>query len=91
MPDTYMYAVVIISVASPLSCYFRTVRVYLGLVFSFLFFFFVLLGLHPRQYGGSQARGRIRAVVTGLHHSHSKARYEPHLGPTSQLMAMPDP
>ena len=25
----------------------------------------------PVAYGGSQARGRIRAVATGLHHSHA--------------------
>ena len=38
-------------------------------------------------YGGSQARGQIRAVPAGLHHS--KARPDPK--PTPQLMAMPDP
>ena len=29
-----------------------------------------------------QARGRIGAVATGLHHSHSNAGSEPHLRPT---------
>ena len=43
------------------------------------------------EYGGSQARGRIRAVVAGLYHSHSNARSELHLQPTSPLTAMPDP
>ena len=33
----------------------------------------------PMAYGGSQARGLIRAVAAGLHHSHSNARSELHL------------
>jgi len=41
--------------------------------------------------GGSQARGLIGATAAGLHHSHSKARFEPYLRTTSQLTAMPDP
>ena len=44
----------------------------------------------PMAYGGSQARGLIRAVAASLHHSHSNARFKPHLQPTPQLMAMPD-
>ena len=43
----------------------------------------------PAAYGGSQARVLIRAVAAGLHHSN--ARSEPHLWPTPQFMAMPDP
>ena len=42
-------------------------------------------------YGGSQARGLIRAVVAGLHQGHSYAASEPRLQPTPQLTAMPDP
>ena len=38
-------------------------------------------------YGGSQARGLIRAVSAGLHNSHSNARSKPHLQPTPQLYA----
>ena len=41
-------------------------------------------------YGGSQARGLIGAVASGLHHSHSNAGSEPHLQPTPQLTAMLD-
>ena len=41
-------------------------------------------------YGGSQARGRIKAAASSLHHSHSNARSEPRLQPTLQLMAMLD-
>ena len=40
------------------------------------FFFFSFYG-HTIAYGGSQARGQIGAVATGLHHSHSNARPEP--------------
>ena len=42
-------------------------------------------------YGGSQARGRIRAVAVGLGHSHSNAGSKPRLQPTPRLMATPDP
>ena len=45
----------------------------------------------PAACGGSQARGRIRAVATGLHQSHSNAGSGPHLQPTPQPTAMPDP
>ena len=42
-------------------------------------------------YGGSQARGPIGAVATGLRQSHSNAGSEPRLQPTPQLTATPDP
>ena len=42
-------------------------------------------------YGGSQARGRIGATAASLHHSHSNAGSKPHVQPTPQLMATPDP
>ena len=45
----------------------------------------------PMTYGGSQARGQIRAVAASLHHSRSNARSEPPLQPTPQLTAMLDP
>ena len=32
----------------------------------------VIQFFQPREYGGSQARGRIRAAAVGLHHSHSQ-------------------
>ena len=42
-----------------------------------LFFFFFLLFRAPLvAYGGSQARGLIRVVATGLHHSHSNCRIQ---------------
>ena len=42
-------------------------------------------------YGGSQARSQIVAVAAGLHHSHGNVGSKPHLPPTPQLMATPDP
>ena len=59
-------------------------------IFYFLIFF-VFSRAAPAAYGGSQARDLIRAVATGLHHSHSNAKSEPHLRPIPQLMAMLDP
>jgi len=62
------------------------------LVSFFLFFFVFLLCLWatPSAYGGSQASGRIGAVATGLHQSHSNVGSEPCLQPTPQVKATPD-
>ena len=54
-------------------------------------FFFLLFRAAPTAYGGSQARGPIGLVAAGLCRSHSNAGSEPHLRPTPQLPAMPDP
>ena len=68
-------------------------------VTTFLFFFFCLLSFvvvvaiswaAPTAYGGSQARGPIGAVATGLCQSHSNAGSELRLQPTPQLTATPD-
>ena len=56
-----------------------------------LFFVFCLFRAAPMAYGGSQARGQIRAVATSLPQGHSNARSEPHLQPTPQLTAARDP
>ena len=45
----------------------------------YLFLSFVFLRAASEAYGGSQARGRIRAVATGLRQSHSNVASEPHL------------
>ena len=37
--------------------------------------------------GGSQAKGRIRAIAAGLHHKDSNKGSKSHLQPTPQLMA----
>ena len=53
---------------------------YFILFFCFLlFYFFCLFAISradPVAYGGSQARGRIGAIVAGLHHSHSNVGSE---------------
>ena len=54
-------------------------------------FIYLFFRAAPEAYGDSQARGLIRAVATGLHHSHSNAVSEPRLRPTPQLTATPDP
>ena len=54
-------------------------------------FFFLLFRAIPTTYGGSQARGPIRAIVPSLRHSYDIARSEPHLQPTPQLRATPEP
>ena len=56
-----------------------------------LLFFFCLFRAAPAAYGGSQARGRIRAAAARLHHCHSKARSEWYLQPIQQLRAVLDP
>ena len=38
-------------------------------------------------YRGSQARGQIRAAASGLHHSHSDSKSEPHQAPNTSLWA----
>ena len=55
-----------------------------------LFFVFCLSRAAPVAHGGYQARGLI--VATALaYSSHSNARSEPHLRPTPQFTATPDP
>ena len=50
-------------------------------------FFFFLFRATPVGYGDSQVKAQIRAIASGLHHSHINAGTEPCL----QLMATPDP
>ena len=57
----------------------------------FFFFVFCLFRAAPEVYGVSRARGLIRAVAASLHHSYSNEGSEPHLRPTPQLTAMPEP
>jgi len=67
---------------------------YLQLVhffFNLFIIFFCLFRALPMVYGGSQTRGLIGATAAGLHQSHSNARSNPHLWPTPQLTATPDP
>ena len=60
---------------------------------NFFFFFFGLFAISwatPSEYGGSQARGQIRAIDAGLRQRHSNWGSELRLQPTPQLTAMPD-
>ena len=68
----------------------KTHTIHLNFLFCFVFCPFAFSRATPVAYGGSQA-GLIRAVATSLHHSHSNEGSEPHLRPTPQLTAMPDP
>ena len=45
----------------------------------------------PAAYGSSWAWDQIGAAATGLYHSHSNTRSEPHLPPTPQLTVTLDP
>ena len=64
---------------------------FLSFSFSFSFVFLPFSRTASMAHRGSQVRGLISAVATGLHHSHSNRGSEPHLWPTPQLMAMLDP
>ena len=60
--------------------------------YSFLFVcLFVSFRAAPTAYGGSQARGVIRAVGISLRQSHSNARSKLQLQTTPQLTGMLDP
>ena len=65
-------------------------KVFIYLKKNFFFCLFAISWATPAAYGGSQARGRIRAVASGLRQSHSNSGSEPRLQPTPQLTATPD-
>ena len=58
---------------------------------STFFGLFAISSAAPMAYGDSQARGRIRAIATGLCQSHSNIGSKPHLQPTPELTATLDP
>ena len=60
-------------------------------IFVCLFCLFVFSWAISVAHGGSQATGRIGAIVSGLRQSHSNAGSEPCPQPTPQLMATLDP
>ena len=60
---------------------------YYFILFCFVLFYFILFFRASPTANGS----RIRAVVAGLHHSHSNEGSESSLQSTPQLMAMLDP
>ena len=59
--------------------------------FLLLFFVFVFLGPHPWHMEVPRLGGLIGAVAAGHSHNHSSAGSEPHLWPTPQFTATPDP
>ena len=61
------------------------------ILFFFFLVFLLFLWAAPTAYGGSQARGPIGVVATGLCQSHSNAGSELRLQPTPQPTATPDP
>ena len=59
------------------------------ILFVYLFIYLCLFAISwaaPVAYGGSQARGRIRAVAAGLRLSHSNTGSEPRLRPTCGII-----
>ena len=60
---------------------------YMPTFWNFFFLFRAITG----ACGSYQAKGRIRATASSLHHSHSNARYELPLQPTPQLTVILDP
>ena len=69
-------------------CFFKDVLIFFVVVVVVIVV--AISWVTPAAYGGSQARGLIGAVATGLHQSHSNAGSEPRLQPTPQLTATPD-
>ena len=69
----------------------RLPKLTLFLAFFLSLFVFCLFRAMLMAYGGSQARGQIRAEASGLHHSHSNVGSGLWLWPTPQLMLSPDP
>ena len=63
---------------------------YISLFYFILFCLLAISWAAPTAYGGSQARGLIRAAAASLHHSQSNMGSKPRLQPTPQLTAMPD-
>ena len=56
-----------------------------------ILFFPLIFRAAPAAYGSSQARCLIGAIADGLCLSHSNVGSEPHLQPTPDLTATPDP
>ena len=78
---TRRYDFVLWSHTHPLQIPLKKVFV-LVFVCLFVCLFFGLFRAISEAYGDSQARGLIRAVAAGLHHSQSNARSKPGLRPT---------
>ena len=57
----------------------------------FSFFFFLWLYLKHMEFPRLEVESELQLPASGLHHSHSNARSEPHLLSTQQLVLMQDP
>ena len=74
----------------------QTLSHYIAYLFPTLCFYLLIYCLFAfsraasTAYEGSQARGLIGAMATGLRQSHSNTRSKPFLQPTPQLTATPD-
>ena len=76
-----------LSISIPISNFLTLICLPLCYLGSFPFFLsFCLFRATPMAYRGSQARGLTGALATGLCHSHSNIRSEPHLQTTPQLL-----
>ena len=67
------------------------VCIYICVYIYICIYIYIYFRAAPAAYGSSQARARIGAAVAGLGHNHSNTGSEPHLQPTPQLTATPDP
>ena len=65
--------------------------VFLTLTFIYMFVIYCLFKASPVAYGSSQARGRIRDVAAGLHHSHSNVGSKLHLHHSSRQCQILNP
>ena len=92
LPDSSLSPSLFLALSPP--AFWESLRVFLSQDFRGLVLFiylFLLFRATSEAYGGSQARGQIRAVAAGLRQSHSNAGFELCLRPTPQLTATPDP
>ena len=64
------------------ACFTTSILFQLCFFALFILLSFCLFRATPMEYGGSQARGLVRATVASLCHSYSYARYKPCLRPT---------
>ena len=91
MPLNHSQSSVLLGSYLELLTLFSLFKLFYLFIYLFIFGLSVFSRATPAAYGGSQARGGIGTVATGLCHSRSNARPEPCLRSTPQLTATPDP
>ena len=90
LPPSSLAPTSLFSLSVSLFLFCREVHLYhILILFIYLFIYCLFLSSRaaPAAYGGSQARGLIGAVATGLRHGQSSVGSEPCLQPWPQLMA----